>query len=130
MHWGVYVDKNDLWWQFARFAEAIKGIDPAGEAFMPKMLEHPRLRIYCLQGKRRSIVWCRDKQATWQAELRDRRSPKRLEDVVFDLETIPSGAVVRAYDPWSDRWTQHKRKGSTVTLPPFVRSLVVRIDLR
>jgi hypothetical protein len=34
-HWDSYVDKNNLWRHFARFAAAVKDIDPPSEQFTP-----------------------------------------------------------------------------------------------
>jgi hypothetical protein len=34
-HWESYVHKNNLWFHYGRFTEAIKGIDPVRESFTP-----------------------------------------------------------------------------------------------
>ncbi len=41
-HWDVYVDKNNLWWHFGRFAEVVRNLDPPAEHFQPVELQHPR----------------------------------------------------------------------------------------
>jgi hypothetical protein len=42
----------------------------------------------------------------------------------FDLDQ----AGVRVYDPWKDRWSAVTLTGSSVALPDFQRSLVLRIE--
>ena len=39
-HWDSYVAPNNLWFQFSRFAETVKGLDPPAEGFQPSMLPH------------------------------------------------------------------------------------------
>jgi hypothetical protein len=129
-HWDSYVDRNDLWWQFGRFAEAVKDLDPPAEGFEALMVEHPRLRIYALRGKRTVLLWCRDKANTWQEELAEGKNPELLADVSLDLADVlgsPSELGVRAYDPWENRWTTPSIEGKEIVLPPFRRSIVVRI---
>ncbi|MFQ5808341.1 MAG: cellulase family glycosylhydrolase [Armatimonadota bacterium] len=131
-HWDHYVDKNDLWWQFGRFSEAVKDIDPAAEAFEPTTLSHPRLRIYALKGKQTLLLWCRDSQNTWQSELADGKAPDVLQDVVVDLSQVGKTIerTARAYDPWEDEWTNVTLDGASLRLPAFSRSVVARVSLR
>ncbi len=126
-HWDVYVDRNNLWWQFGRFARTVEGVNPAAEEFTPYMIEHPRLRVYVLMGKTVTLAWCRDKENTWMSELRDGRPPETLSNATLAL---PAGKEARArvYDPWRDRWTTAERKNGGLVLPPFSRSIVVRIE--
>ncbi len=130
-HWDRYVEKNELWWQFARFAEAIQGIDPAGEGFRPFRPEAEGLRVYALAGKRRLIAWCRDAASDWRAELAEGKPARPIRGAVLDLSGhLPpaKGLTVRFYDPWQDRWTRHALvRGGRLTLPEFTRSLVVRV---
>jgi hypothetical protein len=130
-HWDAYVDRNDLWHHFARFAEAIDGIDPPAEGFQPGTVEHPRLRVYVLQGKRTCLIWCRDKQNTWQTELADGRPPKPVKETATEVDLPPdwtAEAMVRVYDPWGDRWGRIKPDGRRIRLPTFSRSIVLRIE--
>lgn len=129
-HWGEYVDQNNLWHQFRAFADAVRGIDPPAERFEPLMIDHPRLRVYALKGQRTSLLWCRDKENTWQAELKDGRAPEELKDVTLPLKDIvPSaGRTARAYDPWKKAWTETRIEDGAVRLPPFARSLVLCIS--
>jgi len=126
-HWAEYVDRNDLWGVFGGFAEAIKGIDPPAERFAPAMVEHDRLRVYVLRGRRTVLAWCRDRQNAWQSELRDGQAPQTVREakVVLGEAGRPLGDV-RFYDPWANRWTDGAAAGGTVALPDFTRSLVVR----
>ena len=129
-HWDQYVAANNLWFQFDRFAEAVKDIDPAAEAFEPESIDHPRLRIYVLKGKHTLLAWCRDKQNTWQTELAEGKSPAIVENVIVSLPEAGSAsnqAAVNFYDPWSNQWTQGQVKGNKITLPDFTRSLVIKM---
>jgi len=130
-HWDVYVDRNNLWPQFARFQAATQGLDPAGEAFEPSMLTDPRLRIYVLKGKHIWLAWCRDSRNSWQSELEAGQPPEILRDLSLDLgqtlsNTLP--ATGRVYDPWKDQWTEVTKDGTRLSLPPFSRSLVIRFE--
>jgi hypothetical protein len=129
-HWESYVDKNDLWFHFGRFNAVINGIDPVAENFSAKRAETDKLRIYALNGNKTNLVWLRDKNNTWQTELRDGKAAELISGLKFDLNTelgeVYSGTV-ETYDPWADRWSEVKIDGSTVVLPDFKRSLVLRI---
>jgi hypothetical protein len=130
-HWDNYVAKNDLWWQFGRFARAVKDIDPPAERFRPIRIEHPRLRIYALAGQHVLLAWCRDTQNTWQTELAESKEPKRLTGQTMRLPAgiVPQGSGrVRIYDPWTNAWSEGGITNSELLLPPFARSIVVRIE--
>ena len=130
-HWEQYVDRNNLWGVFRGFSEAVRGIDPPAEIFEPLMIEHPRLRVYVLKGKRTTLVWCRDTQNTWKTELQDGLPPEVLKDVAVSLKgLLPAGAMVRAYDPWSNVWSPMTVNSDLVRLPPFSRSIVLRAASR
>ena len=129
-HWDGYVAKNDLWWQFGRFAHAVKDIDPPAEQFRPIRIEHPRLRIYALAGRHTLLAWCRDTQNTWQTELADGKEPERLtgQTIRLPAEAVPkASARVRIYDPWADAWSEGKIDGGQLSLPAFTRSIIFRI---
>ena len=64
---------------------------------------------------------------------RERRllPPPRREGLSVSLavDGLPPTATARTYDPWADRWADAPlAKDGTVALPPFTRSIVVRID--
>ncbi|MCS7304471.1 MAG: hypothetical protein NZ602_05115 [Thermoguttaceae bacterium] len=132
-HWDVYVDRMNLWWHFGRFASAIEGIDPPAERFQVQQIEHPRLRIYVLAGRKTWLAWCRDKENTWQRELAEGRVPLPVREasirVKLPAEWIQS-AQWRTYDPWTDKWQELKPEGDRLLLPEFTRSLVVRAERR
>jgi hypothetical protein len=84
-----------------------------------------------LKGKRTYLAWCRDSQNTWQSELVDGKQPETISGMSLDLADCGldlSKASVRAYDPWQDKWSNAKVAGKQVTLPPFQRSVVLRVD--
>lgn len=119
-HWDhQYIDGNRLWWHFARFKKAIEGLDPIAENFRPFYTESRRLRMYGLRGRTVSVVWCRDKQSSWKDELVDGDKPDLVED-----EKVPFlDCTLDCYDPWTDR----NVKVAAPKLPPFKRSIVVRV---
>ncbi len=130
-HWDRYVAKNDLWRHFGRFAEVVKDLDPPTERFRPVRIEHPRLRIYALAGRRVLVAWCRDTQNTWKTELAEGKPPQELRDqsVVLAQGIAPEPAArVRIYDPWADARSQGTVTDGRLSLPAFSRSLVFRIE--
>jgi hypothetical protein len=129
-HWDVYVDRHNLWRHFARFAAAVKDLDPPAETFQPVELRHSRLRLYALKGRRTTLLWCRDAENTWRTELEQGKPPELLEGLQVDLSALAAKSgegIVQTYDPWKDLWADARTEGSTLTLPAFSRSLVVRI---
>lgn len=132
-HWDSYVAPNNLWYHFGRFAQAVRDLDPAAEAFEPARVEHDRLRIYALNGKRTLLAWCRDSKNTWETELRDGVKPEILRGMTVDLSRAlgkSKTASVKVYDPWTNRWSDARLRGGKLALPPFSRSLVIRITRR
>ncbi len=125
-HWDQYVAANNLWFQFDRFAETVKDIDPAAEAFEPMNIDQARLQIYVLKGKHTLLAWCRDKQNTWQTELAESKPPTTVENVAISLPES-NQAAVSFYDPWSNKWTQGQAKANKIALPDFTRSLVIKM---
>ena len=130
-HWDKYVEARNLWFQFGRFAEAVKGIDPPAEAFEPIRLDQGGLRVYALKGKTTFIAWCRDSQSTWETELAKAQPPQVLSDVVLDVSkaALPRTREAKIYNPWTDMHTTAPLKDGKITLPPFQRSIVVRLSL-
>ncbi len=129
-HWDSYVAANNLWRHFARFAEAVRGLDPPAEAFEPMMVKHPRLRVYALKGRRTLLAWCRDTENTWESELKNGEKPQVLHGLEVDVQAALAGkhaSAVRVYDPWKDRWAKTKLRKGKVSLPDFSRSIVIRI---
>jgi len=130
-HWDMYVARNNLWRHFGCFAKSVRGLDPPAEGFRPVRIEHPRLRIYALAGRRTLIAWCRDRENTWRAELADSKPPERLENqsIVIPADLLPEDAgQIRVYDPWVDQWSDGRLEDGRLALPPFTRSIVFRIE--
>ncbi len=129
-HWDQYVAANNLWFQFSRFAQTVKGIDPPAEHFQPSELPHDRLRVRVLQGRSTLLAWCRDRENDWRTELAQGIQPARLQGAVLDFrDRVPAGRIrVRFYDPWENRWSEGRVRSGKVTLPAFSRSIVVRIE--
>jgi hypothetical protein len=129
-HWDNYIDKNNLWYHFQRFNEAIKGIDPVKEKFIPVKIAHPKMRIYGLIGNKTIILWCRDIENDWENEFVKDISPATLRDLSVDISGLVDKKgikVLEIYDPWKNEWTT-KKKESLIALPDFKRSIVVRIE--
>ncbi|MGO9204527.1 MAG: cellulase family glycosylhydrolase [Limisphaerales bacterium] len=129
-HWDSYVARQNLWWHFGRFAQAVKDLDPPAEHFQPDLLPHSRLRVYVLKGRRTVLLWCRDAQNTWRRELAEGQAPAPVQGIVLDLGPLKLGkASARLYDPWENRWTTAALEGDRLPLPEFKRSLVARLTL-
>ena len=130
-HWDYYVAKQNLWWHFGRFAEAIKNLNPPKEHFQPKMIVLPDLRVYALQGTHCLLLWCRDVNTTWKSELAEGKAPQLLADQNLDLKSLMTErkeSSVQFYDPWSNHWTEGAISAGQCRLPAFRRSLVVRVN--
>ncbi|HOK44498.1 MAG TPA: cellulase family glycosylhydrolase [Bryobacteraceae bacterium] len=127
-HWDVYVAANNLWWHFGRFAEAIRGIDPPAEKFEPVMIEHERLRINALKGRRTMLAWCRDSRNTWRSELEGGERPQVLRGVAVDLGAAAARGKARVYDPWTGKWSDAAVRNGKLELPAFSRSVVIRVE--
>jgi hypothetical protein len=128
-HWDQYVEDKGIWFQFRQFAEAIRGVNPLIEQFRPIEFETARVRAYALQGQHSLLIWCRDKQNTWQSELAQGLLPQPVQRASLDLpvSTLTKQAV-RFYDPWTDTSTECELSGSrTLQLPDFKRSLLIRV---
>jgi len=91
-------------------------------------LDHPRLRVYVLRGRRTTLLWARDRENSWEAELREGKAPEPIHDAALELGPVAGGATsVRIYDPWAGRWSAGRLRGGKVALPEFTRSVVVRL---
>lgn len=129
--WRQAIEEQDLWYHFARFAEAVNGIDPPDENFTPVMVPHERLRIYALKGKSTFMAWCRDSQNDWRTELEQGIPPEMLNNISLDISAYIEAKKlesIKAYDPWKDAWTECELKDGNITLPNFTRSIVVKIN--
>ena len=132
-HWESYVDKNNLWYHFGRFSSAINGIDPVAENFIPSKSENDRFRVYILKGANTTLIWLRDKNNSWQSELRDGIAPEEIKGNTFDLAVagVTTASIkIDLYDPWKDKWSNSEASGSLINLPDFSRSLVIKIRNR
>jgi hypothetical protein len=129
-HWDKYIDKNNLWFHFARFNECVKGINPIQEGFIPLKIYQDHLRIYILTGKETVLIWCRDVENDWKSELIEKKVPEIIRNVKIDFGSLISSSEIKKvsfYDPWRNQWTNGK-KNSLAALPEFSRSLVIKIE--
>lgn len=129
-HWEKYIDRHDLWWHFGRFAKAVAGLDPRAENYQPCQRENRHLRCHALQGKTHTLVWCRDKGNTWETELDGGQAPALRTGETLDARAFGPSPLRAAsyYNPWTDAGGSLERVGSSLSLPPFHRSLVIRLD--
>lgn len=128
--WDRHIEQNNLWYHFARFNEALKGINPIQERFIPVKLAHPKLRIYALVGSKTVLVWVRDAANDWQHELMQGIAPATLTGQTVDLSNLAAKNATRSvqfYDPWTNTW-QTGKSDTNLTLPDFKRSVVIRVD--
>jgi len=132
-HWESYVHRNNLWYHFRRFNEAVKGVNPIKEEFIPSKSETKALQIYLLKGKTTNLLWLRDKMNNWETELEKGIPPRTLRGIHLNLPELGiSGKVekIEVYDPWQDSWATIENGGSNFTLSDFKRSVVVRMRSR
>jgi hypothetical protein len=131
-HWDTYVDKNNLWYHFGRFSRAVENINPIEEKFVVTKSETDDFRVYQLKGRKTILIWLRDKNNTYESELRDGVPPITKSGIQFDLKlTGMKGpfSEISFYDPWQDKLQVAKSDELKLLLPDFRRSLVIRIKL-
>ena len=129
-HWDHYIDKNDLWYHYARFNEAVKEINPLTEGFIPAKLFHNRFRVYVLVGKHTILAWCRDIKNDWKSEFKENKKPEEISGEIIDFSSLlPLRQIKKVilYDPWQHKWVITK-KDSLISLPTFKRSVVIKIE--
>ena len=129
-HWDVYIHRNDLWWHFRRFANAIDGIDPITERFVPFRFETDGVRCYGLRGKTKVMIWCRDASNNWKTELVQKTPARMKSGWIVRPETVGISDMkrVRFYDPWRDAWTEDRMVGPRISVPDFKRSTIMVLD--
>ena len=126
-HWDhLYIHKHRLWYHFSRFAEAIKGLDPAAEHFKPFHTSTKRTRVYGLIGEKTIVFWVRDKASSWQSELDEGKAPETISGE--KLRVYGNDQVCDCYLPWEDRHETVSLKNGFCEFPDFKRSLVVRFN--
>lgn len=127
-HWDYYIEKNNLWWHFGRFAEAIKNADPIKENYQPFYLQIDDIRIYCLNGQSHSLLWSRDARSDWHTELIEQKLPEKRR-LILPLIRIgqESYSSVQLYNPWENHWADYIAKNGSITFD-FNRSAIIRIN--
>ena len=131
-HWDEYIDANGLWYHFRKFSDVVKELDPAAENFVPIRADNDILKIYVLKGNDHTLLWCRDKNNSWQNEFNRGISPDVISGSELDIAEISGGKVpvsVEYYNPWEQvsAWTDLVLDGMTVSIPDFSRSIVLKI---
>jgi hypothetical protein len=74
-----------------------------------------------------TLIWCRDREDTWQRELEEGQPPQPVKESL-DLRACAGGPgwlKARAYDPWQAKWSDLQITSGTCDMPEFYRSLVV-----
>ena len=86
-HWDGYIDRLNLWGQFRRFADAIRGIDVPGEGFEPFTQSDAAsgVRVWGLRGERVTLAWLRDAAWDWRAQFERREQPRTIADLEVTL---------------------------------------------
>jgi hypothetical protein len=128
-HWDYYLEKNNLWWHFGRFMEAVKGFDPIlekAESFSDTLPN--QLKMYGLSGTKTTLLWLRDGATTWKTEFAQGQPARTVSG--RQLKAILKNArKVSFYDPWKNRWSKGKISANgTIELPEFQRSLIVKLE--
>lgn len=126
-HWDSYIQRQNLWYHYKRFQNAINGIDPAKEQFTPFTFKKENVTGYALRGKNHTMIWLRNADNNWKTELQSKITP--TPKIGFAIAVNETGRVnvttARVYDPWKDVWTTVAANNGSIVLPPFSRSLVV-----
>jgi len=128
-HWSHYVVENNLWHHFNRFAQVVEGIDPVSENFKPRVSEDDNFRSYVLNGDKTILIWIRDKNNTWESELKNKIQPETFPEFEFDLNHLgidTEKKKIAIYDPWKNEWETSRVKNDKILLPAFSRSLVLK----
>jgi hypothetical protein len=126
-HWDYYIEKNNLWWHFARFNEAINGFDPVSEKAVPvRVPAQNDLKIYGLRGKKTTLLWVRDNTSNWKTELAENHPAEAISGRSIK-PGLPIPKKLSFYDPWTGKWTKG-RPGETILLPTFSRSIVIKLE--
>ena len=100
------------------------------ERFAPFVRDAGELRFYGLEGKTLTLVWCRNRAATWQSELVDGVRPEVRKNVEIRPDSLVPGkrySAVELYDPWSDVKTAVKLEEGAFVVPEIGRSVVIRL---
>jgi hypothetical protein len=126
-HWESYVHKNNLWYHYGRFKEAVKNVDPIAEQFTTSFQETKQFRIYSLEGNNTVLSWVRDKESDWRSELDKGSTAPLMKNKLIKLPSIKEGHTVHIYDPWNNRWSTAVVKNGYIRLPEFKRSIVIRV---
>jgi hypothetical protein len=128
-HWDSYVEKNNLWFHYQRFNNAIKGIDPVQEEFVPFTFIQDSVRCYEIKGKKTTMIWCRDAKNNWKTELQQGILPEIRKDLSIELSVTGriNYSTAEVYDPWNDKWIEIRIKNGIITVPPFIRSVVIKL---
>lgn len=126
-HWDSYIYKNDLWYHYKRFYNAIEGVDPIKERFKHYKFESDGIRFYALDGNTKTIIWGRDSANNWRTELEQGIAPQPKSNVIINLEQLKNSNCKSAkiYDPWQDHWSSVEINNGQVAIPPFIRSFVI-----
>lgn len=128
-HWDFYLDKNNLWWHFGRFKEAIKGFDPIAEKVQTSFeKQSDQLKIYVLRGKKTELMWIRDGSNNWKTEL-IQHEPVRVVNQAKLRLNCKKCRKISFYNPWKNVWQAGKlNPDHSVNLPEFSRSLILKIE--
>jgi len=126
-HWDAYVEKQNLWYHYQRFNNAINGINPIIEEFVPFTFVQDSVRCYGLKGKKTTMIWCRDANSNWKTELQQGIHPVVINNLSIKLAASGRNdySFAKVYDPWNNKWTEVKIINGTITIPPFLRSVVI-----
>lgn len=126
-HWDAYVEKQNLWYHYQRFNSAINGIDPIMEEFAPFTFIQDSVRCYGIKGNKTTLIWCRDAKSNWKTELQQGIRPVLRNKLSINLTVSGRNdySIAKVYDPWNNKWTTVQIINSTITIPPFLRSVVL-----
>ncbi len=132
-HWDVYIYKHKLWRHIKPFSRLIGGLNPASENFAPARLDTPRCRVYALKGKTAILAFARDAANDWKSEFVRGEKPREVSGESVDFSPLLGGAEIakaQIHDLWGGGVSEIKNPQAKISLPPFKRSIAVRIELK
>ncbi len=126
-HWDYYIEKQNLWWHYQRFSEAIKNINPIKEHFNPFYLWKDDVRLYGLDGTTNTITWCRDARYSWHTELVEKVAPEER-SITLPINQFGKASYsdIQLYNPWLNTWSKLDSENDSVRFH-FTRSAILRI---
>ncbi len=125
-HWDErYVEAKNLYRMYKPFAELVKGIDTAAEAFEAQSLSNEEAYVLVLKGRTCVLGYIRNRAADWKNILRDLSTPKIIDKLTLSFESIKS---IKLYNIWEENIEVNKGD-STAEFKNICKGCMFKIEL-